>query len=402
MKTLFRPSSPSSRWAWVAKAMAACAVTAGALHAPAALAAGGQSCEASTMQAHGAWNILQDFTGIQNGVPIADVTFSQLITAHQVQANFTTSPSIIMPFATGPYQTLPLQTFPGLGLRLKWAGYEDVLNASLSNALPPIGTVIAGPVAYWNPARFATSSLGAQTKQYRFKWKFELVVTDVRAYAGGVGDFSRETALGSMQMFVTVSDIYPTIVNQSCAPVINDIANALIGGVIALPELPKPPTPTCQFPIANNLTQSVTIPKGTTGSVPTNGASRAEGSSGERQFFIQAVNCGANSNYEMYFSDANAGGGGGNTYLTTTGPLAGKVNLRMYSGSNTNPIQFGAPPAGGSQPSFAAGVTQSGTFAGQTVTHPLTVQYVRAPGYAAGALTADQLTAQATVTVLYP
>lgn len=397
MKTHSYPSSALPR-RWAGLALAACAVTAAALHAPDAAAAGGQQCTNSAMQADTAWRVTTNFAGIANGVTIADLTFSHSVKATNTRMNYIMGLTVESPGATGPYQTVPLLTFPGLGLRWSWQGYENISNAEVNtNYLRPVGSVVTSYGQEWIAAPFTTNVL---TKQFRAKWKLELVVTDINVYAGGVGNFNNESGLRFMRVTPTIKDNVAPVVLQACFPVFSNLADAMRqGGALALPELPKPPTPTCQFPVAS-LNQSVPLNRGTTGSVPANGAGRAEGAVGETPFFINAVNCGADSNYALYFTDANQAGGN-KEYLNSTGAQAGKVNLRMYSAGSTVPVQFGPPPVGGSQPAYAAGVTNSGTAAGSSFNHPLTVQYVRAPGYA-GALTADSLAAQATVTVVYP
>ncbi|WP_407713841.1 fimbrial protein [Comamonas testosteroni] len=397
MKTPFHSSSALPR-RWAGLALAACAVTAAALHAPDAAAAGQQQCTNSAMQAEGPWNITTNFAGIANGVSIADITYSHSVTATNTLINYVMGLTVETPGATGPYQTVPLLTFPGLGLRWSWAGYDNISNAQVNtSALRPVGSVVTAFGREWIAAPFTTN---VPTKQFRVRWKLELVVTDIRAYAGGVGNFNNESGLRGMRVTPSIKDNVAPVVLQACSPVFSNLAQALAaGGALALPELPKPPTPTCQFPVAS-LNQSVPLNRGTTGSVPANGAGRAEGAVGETPFFINAVNCGADSNYALYFTDANQAGGN-KEYLNSTGAQAGKVNLRMYSAGSTVPVQFGPPAVGGSQPAYAAGVTNSGTAAGSSFNHPLTVQYVRAPGYV-GPLTADSLAAQATVTVVYP
>ncbi|MGU3627092.1 fimbrial protein [Comamonas sp. C24C] len=389
------------RWAGFAKAVAACAVTAGALHVPEAAAAGGnQSCSSSSMRAETSWNVMNNFAGIANGVSIADITFSQTTTALNTLINYAVEAVVLMPAGSlGPYQTIPLSTFPGLGLRWSWAGYEDLGGAAVNTSmLRPVGTVVTSSAIFTN----ATFTSTPTTKTFKLKWKFELVVTDVRAYAGGVGDFSRESNLGSMSVLPSINDITAPIKKQACSPVLSGFQQALgKGGVIALPELPKPPTPTCQFPIST-LNQTVTLNDSSTGSVPANGAARTEGAASETRFNINAVNCGANSNYAIYFTDTSAAGAS-KDYLNSTsgGALSGKVNLRLYQGSNSVPVQFGPAPTGSSLPANPPGVTNSGTQAGSSFVHDFYAQYVRAPGVT-GTLPAGTMGAQTTVTVVYP
>lgn len=403
MKTRFHPSSASTRrpmrWAWCAKALAACAFTAWTLHAPNAAAAGNQQCYASGMKAETNWNIMNNFAGIQNGVSIADITFSQTIYASNTLINYSFGATVLTPGATNATKTIPLATFPGLGLRWSWAGYENVLDAPINtSALLPVGTVVTSSAFNWITAPFTSN---VPSKEFKLKWKFELVVIDVKAYAGGVGDFSREPSLAGMQVLPIIRDNVPTITNQSCSPTLSGFAQALsAGGVIALPELPKPPTPTCQFPIAT-LNQSVPLNEASAGAIPSSSAPRTAGASNETRFQINAINCGANTNYAIYFTDAGAAGAT-KDFLSTTGALAGKVNLRLFQGANSVPVQFGPAPNGSVLPSYPAAVTNSLTPANSNFVHDFYAQYVRAPGVDASGVAPGTLAAQATVTVVYP
>lgn len=397
MKTLFLSSSP--RWVWFTKALATCAVTAGVLHAPNAVAGGGQACWTTPIQAETSWNILTNLGGIANGVPIADITFSQTVTATNTLQNYAFLATVVSPGATSSYQTMPLATFPGLGLRWSWAGYENIVDAAVNaSLLPPIGRVVTTSTSNFLNTVFTTN---VSTKQFKHKWKFELVVTDVRVYAGGSGDFTRETGLSSMAVWPAIRDTTGAPVTQACSPVLGNFAVALAkGGAIALPVLPKPPTPTCQFPIGD-LNQTVGLNFSTTGSVPANGDARTAGATSETRFNINAVNCGADSNYAIYFTDTNAAGASKDYLNNSSGSLTGKVNLRLYQGSNSTPVQYGPPPTGSGLPANPPGVSNSNTMAGSNFVHDFYAQYVRAPGVT-GTLPSGTLGAQATVTVVYP
>lgn len=397
MKTLSRSSSP--RWVWFTKALAACAVTASVLHAPNAIAGGGQACFASGIQSEGPWTIVTSLGGIANGVTVAETTFSQSVTATSTLQNYAMLVTVVRPTQLGAYQTIPLATFPGLGLRWSYAGYDDVSNAAVNTSLlPPIGKVVTTSTSNFLNTTFTTN---VSTKQYKHKWKFELVVTDVRAYAGGTGDFTRETILNGIQIMPTVRDNTASPTNQSCTPVLSGFAQALgVGGSISLPELPKPPTPTCQFPIGD-LNQTVGLNFSTTGNVPANGAARTAGATSETRFNINAVNCGANSNYAIYFTDTAAAGAIKDYLNSSSGSLSGQVNLRLYQGSNSTPVQYGPPPTGSGLPANPPAVSNSNTMAGSNFVHDFYAQYVRAPGVT-GTLPSGTLGAQATVTVVYP
>lgn len=392
------PGSQSQRWGWLAKAAVACAMTAGALHAPAALAR--PTCTNGNMVKESDWAITGNFANIANGVSIAHVMFSQTVTASQTNIGNQVYAVIGRP-AAGPYQTIPLATFSGLGMKLSFVGYINDLNAELNpnnfNAL--IGTVIAGSTSNFGTSTFSTGTTTSNRK-FRLVWRLDLVVTDVKIYAGGTGNFLNEPNLGANITFIAPI-IYDGTVNQACYNVTSNFQNALAsGGAIQLPELPKPPTPTCQFPIST-MNQTIPLAFSTTGRVPANGSARTEGATAETRFNIQANNCGADSNYAIYFTDANAAGAT-KDYLNSSGALAGKVNLRLFQGANNVPVQFGPAPTGSSLPTHPAGVTNSLTPANSNFVHDFYVQYVRAPGVDASAVGPGSLAAQTIVTAVYP
>lgn len=390
--------SQQRRWVWQAKAIAACALTVGAIHAPTALAAGSQSCASSPIQPESVWNIKTDFAGIANGVTVADITFSNTVTASNTMLGYTMGVVVFSPTASGPYQTFPLKTFPGLSMRWRWDGYVNIQDAAVNiSSLAPSGTVVT-QTGLITSAPFTTNIFA---KKYKLRWKLELVVTDVKAYAGGKGNFYNENVTSQMQIMPTISDITAPISNQTCNPVTSDFSQALSqGGSIELPELPKPPTPTCQFPLST-MNQSIALNFSTTGRVPSNGADRTQGAGSESRFNINAINCGLNTNYAIYFTDTNASAAT-KDYLNSSNPaMAGKVNLRIYQGSSNTPIQFGPAPTGSTLPANPPGVTNANTPAGSNFLHDFYVQYVRAPGVT-GTLTSGELAAKTTVTVVYP
>lgn len=391
-------TSKLQRCAWLVKLMAGCAVTTGALHSHTAFAAGGQTCTSSPVQAEAPWNVVTDFAGISNGKVVASTTFSNIVNASNTGIGYTLGVFVFSPSASGPYQTFPLKTFPGLGMRWRWDGYEDISNAAIvTSTLVPSGTVVtkSGEVT---STKFITNIF---SKKFKLKWKLELVVTDVKVYAGGKGNFYNEDSAFGMQIMPIISDVTAPIVNQACSPVTSNFAQALSqGGTIELPELPKPPTPTCQFPISS-MNQTIAVDFSTTGSVPSNGAARTQAGASETQFNINAVNCGLNTNYAIYFTDTNAPVATKDYLNSSNSPMAGQVNLRIYKGSSSSPIQFGPAPSGSSLPANPPAVTNANTPAGSNFMHDFYVQYVRAPGVT-GNLPSGSLSARTTVTVVYP
>lgn len=395
MKTFFHSSSATSRCAWLARAGAACAVIAGILQVPDAAAAGGQQCSNPTMTPDTGWNIRSGNVGVvTNGYVIADLNVSHIVTATNAAKNYTFSVGVIGPPITGAYQTAPLITLPGLGVRWKWMGYEDVQDALLvfGNGIQPPETVITGPAVDFMTAKFAKDGT---TKKIKLKWKVELVVTDARRYRGGRIEFSRETVPGSMNIMPSVTDNFSPVVKQTCDPVYSGFDKALAGGF----DLPDPTKPSCYFPVGS-LHQTVPLGPVPAGSVPADGSSRAS-TSRETKFQIQASNCVAGTAYSIYFTDANAVGESKN-YLSSQGALANKVNLRLFSAGNNTPVSFGPAPSGSSLPHNPPGVMNAGTTAGSSHVHDFYVQYVRAPGVDASALSPGDLTAKAIITVVYP
>ncbi|MEB5964139.1 fimbrial protein [Comamonas testosteroni] len=396
MKTFFHSSSATSRWAWLARAGAACAVIAGILQVPDAAAAGGQQCSNPSMTPDTGWNIRSGNVGVvTNGYVIADLNVSHIVTAFGVAKNYTFSVGVTGPLISSTYQTAPLNTLPGLGVRWKWMGYEDVQDALLvynEGTVKPPGTAITGGNVDFVMAKFAKDGT---TKKIKLKWKVELVVTDARRYRGGRVDFAQETVPGSMKIMPSVTDNFHPVVKQACDPVFSSFDKALAGHF----DLPDPTKPSCYFPVGS-LHQTVPLGTVPAGSVPADGSSRAS-TSRETKFQIQASNCVAGTAYSIYFTDANAVGESKN-YLSSQGALANKVNLRLFSAGNNTPVSFGPAPSGSSLPHNPPGVMNAGTTAGSSHVHDFYVQYVRAPGVDASALSPGDLTAKAIITVVYP
>lgn len=409
MKTRFSPvSAPLAQPLWLgrlAKVVAACALTAGALHAPTALAAGLQQCTSSgiLLEPGGGWTVKAagDMAGLTNNTAIAEIVFGQTITATNMAPGYTFTFNVNTPGAQNTTKTVKLNTFPGLGLRWTFAGYEDLGNAPLTNPIGGwMGAAVLASAQNWLTATFGGTP---GTKIFKYKWKLELVVTDAKVYAGGVGDFAREPQIDEMTVIPVVSDNIPPTSPTACHPTVGNFRQALFaGGAVVLPELPKPPTPTCQFPVGT-LNQTVTLSRGSTGYalLARPGSPRNTGSSGETHFQINAQNCGLGARYSLYFSDNNEAGI--KEYLKSTGNLANKVNLRMYSEGSSTPVQFGPPPFGSSLPLYLPGVNNSVTADNTSHVHDFTVQYVVDQSFpAATNPPATDLSAQATVTVVYP
>ncbi|WLW63589.1 fimbrial protein [Achromobacter aegrifaciens] len=405
MNTCLSLASPRwpIRWNWFTKTLAAFALTSGTLYAPTAAAQGMEQCSTGGIASETGWSVLPDLTGVTNGRAIAENTLGLTINATDTAPGYKmVASTIAVGVNSAKYNTIPLNSIPGLGVRLSWAGYVDLSNAPLTGPVPPpkVVTTIESP--------FIESTFGGSygSKSYKLLWKIEVVMTDLNAYvsgyAGSNGNIGSEAGLDALQVLPTVEDnVPPNPKRQSCNPTLSGFRTALAaGGAIALPKMPVPPKPTCQFPTFATA-QTVNLNPESTGSVSAQGSPRSAGASNETLFNLKAENCEANTSYAIYFTDANEPGST-KDFLKTTGSLAGKVNVRLYQGGSTTPVAFGPAPSGSALPSYAAGVTNAATPANSTFSHPFFAQYVRVDGVNTSDMVAGTLAAQATVTVVYP
>ena len=347
----------------------------------------------TTMQRETNWNVKSNTADITNGATVAEITLSHTITASNTRRNYVMSVVIQSPNAGGAYGTIRLNSFPGLGVRWKWAGYENLENAAVNtSSLRPEGTAITGALVDWTRSAFTTDE---PNKKFKLKWKVELVVTDITRFVGGHGDLSLDTSVQAMNVMPIITDNIAPVRRQACIPPISAVAEALAAPI----ELPNPSLPTCQFPF-DSLNQAITLDPASVSSVPANGDPRAS-TSNETRFQIRALNCEADTAYAIYFTDARAVGASKN-YLSSQGALANKVNLRLFSAASNTPVSFGPAPVGSSLPGNPPGVTNSGTPANSSYVHDFYVQYVRAPGVDASAVSPGSLSASAVLTVVYP
>ena len=131
------------------------------------------------------------------------------------------------------------------------------------------------------------------------------------------------------------------------------------------------------------------------------GASREKGSYGQATFMLSAHKCGANTKFEIYFTDNNLPGEV-KDYLVSTGETAGRVGIRLYAGHQAKPIVFGPAPNGSMESIHPPAISEGPTPEGSSFAYPITAQYVRMPGVTMTDLTPGAVEAQAVVTVVYP
>lgn len=285
--------------------------------------------------------------------------------------------------------SVPVKGVPGVGLRLKWGGvsspggFKTLTTAS-------IGTPIA--TALFQAAHGFMQM--AVNEVLDTSISFELVITDVDSYVGGVANIQQPGSLVTQVEFDTSN---PTGGLGTCTgpwglwpPVPPDS--------LQVATLPKVPAPTCEFDTAT-LNQTVELPGVPSSSVASGGSARSAGMSGEKRFSINAKNCAAGAVFNLYFTDANANGSVDDFLRQANNS---DVGIRIYYDNAVNPVAFGPAPIGSTVPERAP-ITLGSPAAEKGVNYaiPFTAQYVRVPGASGKAFVGD-VGAKAKVTVVYP
>lgn len=349
------------------------------------------SCRVGDIYSTTGWRI-SDVNSIENGSIVGVNQFSYPVDIESLSKDNGFFLYTTINKSTSDLSVMPLDTVPGLGVRWTWGRYQDISNAALSPAAP-------GVIRLGNGSTTIIDSKFTQEASQRkiiLDWVVELVIIDKKAYAGGMVDLSRDDLSINIGQFMKINGSLST-----CnIPFLRLEKEFFPGATLAVPELPKPPTPTCQFPF-HSYTQNVDLPSSPIMMISDNAASRDKGAYGQAVFMLNAQNCGADTKFEMYFTDNNVRGEV-KDYLVTTGDLAGKVGLRLYAGQKGQPIVFGPAPTGSTPAIQPPAISEGPTPEGSSFVYPITAQYVRLPGVSITDLKPGQLNAQAVVTVVYP
>ena len=345
-----------------------------------------------------------ELSGIKNGDTIAYNLFYQDFETERVRQGYLLELTAINQAPTISEDSFPLATMPGLGLRWSWQHYENIANAPL-DPTPIVSKVINQGIHYIiQNSMFKSSFPGGEVhRNFKFFWYLELVVLDVDAYAGGQIHFNNEPYTSSLNMraIPSIKESVSSPLNIACEPVLASFSELLgQGGPLSVPPLPKPPTPTCQFPY-NELNRSVTLPVIPRGYVPTENDSRESGSIAEQNFTFNAIDCGQDTKFSIFFTDNSLTGSTSN-YLSTKGVAGGKVGIRLYVNNNERPITFGPAPTGSNPLLNHAAIQEGPTNSGENFSYNITAQYVRPNGIGIEEINTGNLKAEAAITVIYP
>lgn len=284
-----------------------------------------------------------------------------------------------------PFDAVPMPQTPGVGVRVRW---QDFAAHGLSwfevFTQQPKGALLSGP--YWY--RLVEGRASAWfTMNYFFD--YEIVVIDASKYKGGKPVFTQEANITA----TAYSDNKDTGGRRECrngtfnilAPLVNDIS---------VPELPKPPVPTCA---SADLNVVATLPPVTVAQVAPYGSNRSQGMAGEYRFDLVGRQCPLGTKISAYFTDVRAPTAD-NNYVQSSHP---SVAVRLYHRDSTNPIMLGPAPVGSTMPSRLAVVEGPSTSAMSDMHMPMTAQYVAMPGVDVTTIKPGSLQAEAVVTFMY-
>ncbi|MGG4603840.1 fimbrial protein [Paenalcaligenes sp. Me131] len=285
------------------------------------------------------------------------------------------------------YRAVPLPGMPGLGLIVRWMGY-DTNGVALTPVAPTVpSTTIISDSSWVQVVRARTTRDYIMTQKYRF----ELIIIDENQYKGGLLTFVEE-----YKVTVHTSTQQGTNVYQQCRDGVIDPMAALIG-TVQVPELPRPVVTTCRFS-ADTLNQKVTLGAVDPSQITDTTTLRPEGTAGQNSFLITGTNCNKGAKIDFYLTDARDQSTN-KDYLRTTNPAVG---IRLFYRGEYEPMPFGPPPSGSWVPSRYAGSLGPAPTEGATLTSGFTAQYVRLPNYSQGDIKPGPLTAEAIVVIVYP
>ena len=287
---------------------------------------------------------------------------------------------------SNPYKAVPLAGMPGLGLVVRWGGYQATANLAMVGPAASVGTVISG--TNWLAVMKARTQVDYTLTQ---NYRFELVIIDERVYQGGKLTFT-ETG----QVTFATTNQKGAAIPQLCQNGWLDPMAALTG-TVQVPELPKPVQPSCSF-TTSTLYQNVPLGPVDPGQVAPYGSARSRGAEGEGRFTIRATACTKGTVLNLYFTD-NRSASSTADFLNSS---SNAVGVRLYYVNGTAPVRFGPAPVGSTLPSRPAISAGPIPFDNVGVDMAFTAQYVRKPNTTVSDVTAGPVNAQAVLTIMYP
>lgn len=284
------------------------------------------------------------------------------------------------------YNAVPLGGMPGLGLIVRWGGYNATVTLTPTAPSAAPGTIIS------NRTWFSVLKARA-TSNYTLThfYTFELVVIDEKLYKGGKLNFV-ETG----KTLVQTASQKGAGVPQLCYNGFVDPMAALLG-TVQVPELPKPVTPTCRF-TTNTLNQRVELEPVDPGQITPAGSARPTGSEGQSFFYVNATNCNKGAKIKLYFTDTRDTSTP-KEYIRTNNPAVG---IRLYYSGEYETMPFGPAPVGSWVPSRYAPTLGPATYEGGSLSAGFTAQYVRLPNKTEVDIKPGPVDASATLVIVYP
>ncbi|MDR2325467.1 MAG: fimbrial protein [Acidovorax sp.] len=286
------------------------------------------------------------------------------------------------------YGVVNLPKTPGVGIRIKWAGYWvhadyklEILN------LRPNGDVLSQNFNR-NLIKGRSNAESQGEWVISFYYDYEIVVTDSKKYKGGPLIIESDA-----NVFANTSHS----IGSNSPALCNGGALDLLGALrdkTGEPELPKPPVPTCA---AADLDHVAKMKPVTSSQIAAHGSDRGSGALGEYNFILAGRKCQQGTTIKAYFTD-NKDYSSNKTYLKSSHP---DIGVRIYHRQNQIPIEFGPAPLGSTLPSRAAIIEGPSMSEATDMLIPFTAQYVRIPTVSAGNVRPGEMKAAATVTFIY-
>ncbi|MGX9526290.1 fimbrial protein [Alcaligenes nematophilus] len=281
-----------------------------------------------------------------------------------------------------PYNAIPMPKTPGVGVRVSWNGFYS-LYAFTASSVRPNGTPVSVPYL----GKMLTGE-GPRSYTISYYFKYEIVVIDAEKYKGGKLEVTNEQAVTAF-----VSRTSSAGRNTICVNGILDLMAPLVKGG-GIPEMPKPPAPTCS---SADLNRVVSMPPITLSQLAAYGSSRSEGRIAEQNFELVGRGCPAGTTIKAFFTDTRASSEPKN-YLRSSHP---SVGVRLYHRDSQQPIGFGPAPVGSTLPDRPPVVEGPTSSSLSDMYLPITAQYVQLPNVQSGAVTPGSLQAEAVVTFMY-
>lgn len=346
-----------------------------------------QAQAAYSCQANGSLSIY-DWKMVQSGGVFFD---GQVIGTASANIVFYYSGAEVKAFVEGGggassnnFNAIPMPQTPGVGVRISWQGYWAHGSYSFkADQQRPAGTYLSSP--YWYSL---LSGSAPRTFTITYSFSYEIVVIDADKYKGGKPVFTREDNVRA--------EVYSN--NGSggryqCTGGSVNLLDALVNDA-TVPELPRPPVPTCS---STDINRAISLPPITVSQLAEYHSTRSDGMAAERRFELVGRRCPQGTKIMAFFTDARSSAEE-KDYLKSSHPTVG---VRLYHRENQNPIGFGAAPIGSTMPNRPAIVENQLGAATSDIYLPLTAQYVIAPNVDRGSVVPGRLNAEAVVTFIY-